>query len=262
MSDTRSRPAGPVPPAARPLTIVTGGARGIGAATVAHLARAGHDLIVGYRDDHASARRAAAAAQDHGVRAVAVAGDVTDEDDVAELFAAAADLGAVTGLVNNAGLTAHLGDLADTPVAVLRRVVDVNLVGALLCAREAVRAMSTTRGGHGGAIVNVSSAAATLGSAHDYVHYAAAKAGVEAMTVGLAKEVAGQGIRVNAVAPGTVHTRIHADAGDPDRAGRAATRIPLGRAGEPDEIAPAIVWLLGPEAGYVTGASIRAAGGL
>lgn len=191
-----------------------------------------------------------------------MAGDVTEEGDVAGLFAAAAALGPVTGLVNNAGLTAHLSDLADTPVSVLRRVVDVNLVGALLCARAAVHAMSTARGGLGGAIVNVSSAAATLGSAHEYVHYAAAKAGVEAMTVGLAKEVAGQGIRVNAVAPGTVRTGIHADAGDPDRPERVAGRIPLGRPGEPDEIAPAIAWLLSAEAGYVTGASIRAAGGL
>src|SRR5690606_18238032 len=149
----------------RPLTIVTGGARGIGAATVAHLARSGHDVVVGYREDRASAVRTVAAAQGHGVRAVAVAGDVTDEGDVAELFAAAAELGTVTGLVNNAGLTAHLGDLAETPVEVLRRVVDVNLVGALLCARAAVRAMSTARGGQGGAIVNVTSAAATLGSA-------------------------------------------------------------------------------------------------
>lgn len=262
MSDTRSQPAGSMPAAVRPITIVTGGARGIGAATVAHLARSGHDVVVGYRDDRASAMRTVAAAQGHGVRAVAVAGDVTDDGAVAELFAAAAELGAVTGLVNNAGLTAHLGDLADTPVEVLRRVVDVNLVGALLCARAAVRVMSTARGGQGGAIVNVTSAAATLGSAHDYVHYAAAKAGVEAMTVGLAKEVAEQGIRVNAVAPGTVHTRIHADAGDPNRPARAAARIPLGRAGEPGEIAPAIVWLLGSEASYVTGASVRVAGGL
>ncbi len=249
-------------PTARPITVVTGGARGIGAATVAELARAGHDLVVGYRDDRASALRAVAGAQDQGVRAVAVAGDVTDEDAVAELFAAAAELGTVTGLVNNAGLTANVGDLADTPVAVLRRVVDVSLVGALLCARAAVQAMSTARGGHGGAIVSVSSAAATLGSAHEYVHYAAAKAGVEAMTVGLAKEVAAQGIRVNAVAPGTVRTRIHADAGDPGRAERAASRIPLGRPGEPDEIAPAIAWLLSSQASYVTGASIRVAGGL
>lgn len=249
-------------PTARPITVVTGGARGIGAATVAELARAGHDLVVGYRDDRASALRAVTGAQDQGVSAVAVAGDVTDEDAVAELFAAAAELGTVTGLVNNAGLTANVGDLADTPVAVLRRVVDVNLVGALLCARAAVQAMSTARGGHGGAIVNVTSAAATLGSAHEYVHYAAAKAGVEAMTVGLAKEIAGQGIRVNAVAPGTVRTRIHADAGDPGRAERAASRIPLGRPGEPGEIAPAITWLLSSQASYVTGATIRVAGGL
>ena len=249
-------------PTTRPITVVTGGARGIGAATVAQLARIGHDLVVGYRDDRASALRVIARAQDQGVRAVAVAGDVTDEDAVAELFAAAAELGTVTGLVSNAGLTANVGDLADTPVPVLRRVVDVNLVGALLCARAAVQAMSTARGGRGGAIVNVSSAAATLGSAHEYVHYAAAKAGVEAMTVGLAKEVAGQGIRVNAVAPGTVRTRIHADAGDPGRPERAAARIPLGRAGEPDEIAPAIAWLLSSESSYVTGASIRVAGGL
>ena len=246
----------------RPVTVVTGGARGIGAATVAYLARAGHDLVVGYRNDDVSAARVVATAQSHGVRAVPVAGDVTDEGDVAELFAVAADLGPVTGLVNNAGLTAHVGDLADTPVPVLRRVVEVNLVGALLCARAAVQRMSTARGGSGGAIVNVSSAAATLGSAHEYVHYAAAKAGVEAMTVGLAAEVAAEGIRVNAVAPGTVRTGIHADAGDPDRPKRVARRIPLGRAGEPDEIAPVIAWLLSSEAGYVTGASIRAAGGL
>ncbi len=144
----------------------------------------------------------------------------------------------------------------------LRTVVEVNLVGVLLCARSAVRVLSTARGGLGGAIVNVSSAAATLGSAHEYVHYAAAKAGVEAMTVGLAKEVADQGIRVNAVAPGIVRTSIHAAAGDPDRADRVAGRIPLGRAGEPVEIAPAIAWLLGPESSYVTGTSIRVAGGL
>lgn len=262
MSDAPDRSGELVSHPLPPLTVVTGGARGIGAATVEHLARAGHDLVVGYRTDHAAATRTVAIARSHGVRAVAVAGDVTDEADVDALFAAAADLGVVTGLVNNAGVTAHLGDLADTPVPVVRRVVEVNLVGALLCARAAVRVMSTSRGGHGGAIVNVSSAAATLGSAHDYVHYAAAKAGVETMTVGLAKEVADQGIRVNTVAPGIVRTDIHADAGDPDRADRAAARIPLGRAGEPEEIAPAIAWLLGPESGYVTGASIRAAGGL
>jgi NAD(P)-dependent dehydrogenase (short-subunit alcohol dehydrogenase family) len=153
-----------------------------------YLARCGHDVVVGYREDQASAAAVVAAVEAAGGSALAVAGDVTDEDDMARLFEAAASLGAVTGLVNNAGLTASIGDLADTPVDVLRAVVEVNLVGALLGARSAVRVLSTARGGLGGAIVNVSPAAATLGSPHEYVHYAAAKAGVEAMTVGLAKE--------------------------------------------------------------------------
>jgi NAD(P)-dependent dehydrogenase (short-subunit alcohol dehydrogenase family) len=247
---------------ARPLTIISGGGRGIGAATALHLARSGHDVVLGYLEDQSSAEQVVAAARAAGARALAVAGDVADHDDVNTLFAAAASLGTVTGLVNNAGLTAHIGDLADTPVPVLRRVVDVNLVGALLCARRAAQLMSTARGGSGGAIVNVSSAAATLGSAHEYVHYAAAKAGVEAMTVGLARELADQGVRVNAVAPGMVRTDIHAAAGAADRLERVLPRIPMGRIGEPAEIAPAIAWLLGPEAAYVTGTSIRVAGGL
>ena len=247
---------------ARPVTVVTGGGRGIGAATAVFLARAGHDVVVGYRTDAGAAAAVVEAITAAGRRGVAVCCDVRDAGDVDALFAAGADLGAVTGLVNNAGLTAHLGDLAETPVEVVRTVVDVNLTGALLCARRAAQAMSTTRGGAGGAIVNVSSAAATLGSAHEYVHYAAAKAGIDALTVGLAKELADQGVRVNAVAPGMVDTRIHADAGDPGRVERVAGRVPMGRVGQPDEIAPAIAWLLGPEAGYVTGAVLRVAGGL
>ncbi len=246
----------------RPLTIVTGGGRGIGAATAVRLAGGGHDIVLGYLGDRVCADHVVAKARATGVRAVAVPGDVADDDDVARLFDAAAELGPVTGLVNNAGLTAHIGDLADTPVAVVRQVVEVNLIGSLLCARRAAQVMSTRHGGPGGAIVNVSSAAATLGSAHEYVHYAAAKAGVEALTVGLAKELADQGVRVNAVAPGIIRTGIHAAAGDPDRMQRVLPRIPLGRIGEPDEIAPAIAWLLGPDAAYVTGASIRVAGGL
>lgn len=249
-------------PARRPLTIVTGGGRGIGAATAVSLAGAGHDVVVGYLGDTASAERVVVSVEAAGTRGLAVRGDVADERDVERLFEAAGELGTVSGLVNNAGMTAHLGDLADTPVPVIRRVVEVNLVGALLCARRAVLAMSTAHGGLGGAIVNVSSVAASTGSPHEYVHYAAAKAGLEALTVGLSKEVADQGVRVNAVAPGIVRTGIHAAAGDPDRADRIAGRIPLGRAGHVNEIAPAIAWLLSAESSYVTGATLRVAGGL
>jgi glucose 1-dehydrogenase len=251
-----------VPPP-RPVTVVTGGSRGIGAATVAHLARDGHDVVVGYRSDEDAAARVVAVAEAAGVRAVAVRADVTDAGQIDALFAAAADrLGPVTGLVANAGLTAHLGDLADTPVDVVRTVLDVNLLGVVLCARKAAQVMSRRRGGPGGAIVTVSSSAATLGSAHEYVHYAAAKAGVDALTVGLAKELADDGVRVNAVAPGLVRTGIHAGAGDPGRLDRATARVPMGRPGEPTEIAPAIAWLLSPQAGYCTGAVLRVAGGL
>jgi glucose 1-dehydrogenase len=239
------------------VTIVTGGGRGIGAAVVRRLAAAGHDVVVNYRTD-----RDAAAALAAEVGGLAVGADVADPDDVDRLFAAAAARGPVTGLVTAAGATLHLAPLADTPVPVIRRVLDVNLLGTVLCARRAAQQMATSRGGPGGAIVTISSAAATLGSAHEYVHYAAAKAGVDTLTVGLAKELAGEGVRVNAVAPGLVRTRIHADAGDPDRLERVAGRVPLGRPGEPDEIAPAVAWLLGPDAGYVTGAILRVAGGL
>jgi NAD(P)-dependent dehydrogenase (short-subunit alcohol dehydrogenase family) len=251
------------PTGRRPVTVVTGAGRGIGAATAVHLARMGHDVAVNYLRDADAAHRVVEAALATGARAVAVAGDVADEDDVSRLFdRSATELGPVTGLVNNAGLTAYIGDLADTPVPVLRRVLDVNLLGTLLCARRAAQAMSTSRGGPGGAIVNVSSAAATTGSAHEYVHYAAAKAGVDALTVGLAKELATQDVRVNAVAPGLIRTEIHAAAGDPERLDRVLTRIPMGRVGEPAEVAPVVAWLLGPDSAYVTGAIVRVAGGM
>jgi glucose 1-dehydrogenase len=250
-------------PGERPITIVTGGSRGIGAATAVRLAQAGHDLTLAYRHDDRAAQETAAQVQAAGARCVLAKADITRQDDVERLFSiTASQLGMVTGLVNNAGATAHLGDLADTPVEVIRRVIEVNFLGVILCARQASKVMSVHRGGRGGAIVNISSAAATLGSPHEYVHYAAAKAAVEALTVGLAKELATDHIRVNAVAPGTIRTAIHAAAGDPGRPDRVARNIPLGRAGEPGEIAPAIAWLLGPEASYVTGAVLRVAGGL
>lgn len=247
----------------RPVTIVTGAGRGIGAATAVHLAATGHDVVVDYRQDSVAADRVVEAARVAGARAIAVQADVTLEPDVVRLFAVAEEaLGPVRCLVNNAGATLHIGDLADTPVETIRAVVDVNLFSTILCARRAAQVMSTRRGGAGGAIVSVSSAAATLGSAHEYVHYAAAKAGVDALTIGLAKELAGEGIRVNAVAPGLARTDIHKDAGAPDRAERAAVRVPFGRSADAHEIAVAIAWLLGPEASYVSGAILRVAGGL
>ena len=246
-----------------PTTIITGGTRGIGLATATALAASGHDLVLAFRRDEAAASRAADLVRRAGRGCLTVRADVTVDDDITRLFATAQrEFGTVTGLVNNAGMTAHIGDLADTPPDVVRRVIEVNLVGAVLCARAAARAMSRRRGGAGGAIVNISSAAATLGSPHEYVHYAAAKAGVDALTVGLAKELAGDGIRVNAVAPGIVRTEIHAAAGDPGRPDRVAARIPLGRAGEPEEVSGAVRWLLSEEAGYVSGAVLRVAGAL
>jgi NAD(P)-dependent dehydrogenase (short-subunit alcohol dehydrogenase family) len=234
------------------VTIVTGGSRGIGAATARRLAAAGHRLVISYRRDREAADEVAAA-----TGAIAVQADVTSEEDVDRLFAAAAELGQVTGLVSNAGVTSRLGKLVDAKVEDLRRVIDVNLVGALLCARRAAAVLP-----RGGAIVNISSGAATLGSPNQYVHYAAAKAGVDALTIGLAKELAPAGIRVNAVAPGIIRTEIHAVSGDPDRPDKMAGTIPLGRPGEVDEVSGAIAWLLSPEASYTTGAILRVTGGL
>ena len=208
----------------RPLTLVTGGTRGIGAATALRLAADGHDLVLGYARDDAAAEECRLAVED-------------------------------------AGATLHIGRLAETPVDVVQRTVELNLTGALLVARAAVRALGTAYGGRGGVIVNVSSGAATLGSPGEYVQYAAAKAGVDALTVGLAQEVAGQGIRVVGVAPGLVRTRIHEDAGDAGRLERVSSGVPLGRPGEPAEVADAIGWLMGPEASYVTGTTLRVAGG-
>ena len=186
---------------------------------------------------------------------------VADPAGVERLFARASAHGRLTGVVNNAGATLHLGTLAEAPVDVVRRTIDVNLTGALLVARAAVRALGTSYGGSGGVIVNVSSGAATLGAPGEYVQYAAAKAGVDALTLGLAQEVAGEGIRVVGVAPGLVRTRIHEDAGDAGRVERVSARVPLGRPGEPGEVADAIAWLMGAEASYVTGTTLRVAGG-
>ncbi|MEU6703146.1 SDR family NAD(P)-dependent oxidoreductase [Streptomyces wuyuanensis] len=244
---------------ARPVTIVTGGSRGIGAATCVRLAADGHDLALGYVSNGAAAEEVARAVRAAGARCATVRVDTSDEAAVDRLFdTAEAELGPVTGLVNNAGVTGPLGRLADARTEDLRRVVDVNLLGCLLCCRRAARDMAA-RGS--GAIVNISSAAATLGAPGEYVHYAATKAATDALTVGLAKELGPRGIRVNAVAPGTVKTDMHAAMGDPDRPRKVAAVTPLGRAGEPSEIAGAVSWLLSDDASFTTGTVLRVSGG-
>ncbi len=243
------------------LTVVTGGTRGIGAAIALRLAADGHDLVLGFAGDEAAAVDTAAAVRARGVACRVVRGDITTDAGVEALFAAAADVGRVTGLVNNAGATYHIGPLADTDADTVRRTVDLNLTAALLCARRAVQVMSTRRGGLGGVVVNISSGAATLGSPGEYVQYAAAKAGVDALTLGLGTEVAGEGIRVVGVAPGHVRTRMHADAGEPGRLERVAPSIPLQRPGEPEEVAEAVAWLMSDAAAYVTATTLRVAGG-
>ncbi|MFC7819820.1 SDR family NAD(P)-dependent oxidoreductase [Streptomyces sp. NPDC057367] len=243
----------------RPLTVVTGGSRGIGAATCLRLAADGHDVVVGYVRDDSAAEAVVAGVREAGGRGLAVRADTSAESDVERLFEVAEErLGPVTGLVNNAAVTGPLGRLADSDTATLRRVLDVNLLGVLLCSRRAAQLM-TARGG--GAIVNVSSGAATIGSPGEYVHYAATKAGVDALTLGLAKELGPDGIRVNAVAPGVVDTEMHAAMGDPERARRMGAAVPMGRPGRAEEIAAAISWLMSPDASYTTGAVLRVAGG-
>ncbi|WP_395656040.1 SDR family oxidoreductase [Nocardioides sp.] len=244
--------------AERPVTLVTGGTRGIGAATAMRLARDGHDLVLGYARDDRAAEETRLAVEDVGAGCAVVRVDLTDPTGVDRLFEVA---GRLTGVVNNAGATLHLGPLAETPPEVVAATVDLNLTSALLVARAAVRALGRSYGGGGGVLVNVSSGAATLGAPGEYVQYAAAKAGVDALTHGLAQEVAADGIRVVGVAPGIVRTTIHADAGEPGRVDRVGPLVPLGRAGEPHEVADAIAWLMSDEASYVTGTTLRVAGG-
>jgi NAD(P)-dependent dehydrogenase (short-subunit alcohol dehydrogenase family) len=237
------------------ITVVTGGARGIGAAICTRLAAEGHDVVIGYQSAADRAEAVAEAVRASGARAVTVAMDTADPDGVDRLFDAAAELGPITGLVNNAGIVGPVGKLVDIDVTQLERVYAVDVIGVLLCARRAIKDLH----GRGGAIVNISSGAATLGSPNEYVHYAGAKAAVDAITIGLAKEVGPDGIRVNCVAPGTVWTEIHAD---PERPAKVAPRVPLGRAGQPEEIAGAVAWLLSDDASYTTGAILRVTGGL
>lgn len=242
--------------------VVTGGSRGIGAAICTLAATRGHDVVVNYSGDPAPAEAVAAQVRAAGQQALAFRADVSAEDDVRALFDAAAGLGPVTGLVNNAATVGNTpGRLDSYDVEVVRRTLDVNVTGVFLCCREAVRRMSTRYGGDGGAIVNISSTAARTGSAGEWVHYAASKAAVDTMTFGLAQEVAGEGVRVNSVRPGMIRTGLHDAAGLPGRLDRLVPQIPMGRPGEPAEIAEAVLFLLSPASTFTTGAVLEVGGG-
>ncbi|MER6973393.1 SDR family oxidoreductase [Nocardioides sp. NPDC000445] len=234
-------------------TLITGGTRGIGAAVARRLAADGHSLVLGYLSDEPAAVATRDEVRALGVSCEIVAADITTDAGIAALFEAA---GPVTGVVNNAGATYRYAPLVDTPIDEIRRTYAVNLVGPTLVARAAVSALA-----EGGVIVNISSGAATLGSPGEYVHYAAAKAGIDALTKGLGLEVAPLGIRVVAVAPGLTETDMHANTGDPGRIARMAPQIPIGRAGSPDEVAEAVAWLMSEKAGYVTATTLRVTGG-
>jgi NAD(P)-dependent dehydrogenase (short-subunit alcohol dehydrogenase family) len=242
--------------------IVTGGSRGIGAATARLAAERGYDVCVNYRRDDRAAQEVVAAVERAGRRGSAVAADVASETDVARLFDVVdRTLGRVTALVNNAGVLEAQARVEHIDGARLARVFAVNVTGAFLCAREAVRRMSTAHGGSGGSIVNVSSRAAALGSPGEYVDYAASKAALDVLTVGLAREVATEGIRVNSVRPGIIRTDIHASGGEPGRVDRLGPTVPMHRGGEAIEVARAILWLLSDEASYSTGAILDVSGG-
>lgn len=245
------------------IAIVTGGSRGIGAATAELAAKAGYDVCINYASDQAAAEKVVAACEALGAEALAVKADIAEPDQAAALFEACdARLGPVTLLVNNAGVVGRTGAFVDLTGEALHTTFAINVFGAIYCAQQAVRRMARSAGGAGGVIVNVSSIAARLGSPGEYVHYAASKGAVDSLTVGLAKEVGPDGIRVNAVRAGTTNTELHGRMGNPDRPAMVARTAPLRRVGEPEDMAAAILWLASPAAGFATGAILDVAGGL
>lgn len=242
--------------------LITGASRGIGAATARLAAQQGWAVAVNYHRNHAAAEAVVADIRAAGGQAVAIAANVADEVDVLRLFAECeAALGPLSALVNNAGVLEQQMRLDEMSVARWQRIMATNVVGPLLCCREAVKRLSTRHGGAGGAIVNVSSAAARLGSPNEYVDYAASKGALDTLTVGLAREVAAEGIRVNGVRPGFIYTGMHADGGEPGRVDRVKSAVPMQRGGQPEEVAAAILWLLSDAASFTTGSFIDVAGG-
>ncbi len=241
--------------------LVTGASRGIGSAVALLAGHRGWSVAVNYVADEPAANAVVAAIAAAGSKAIAIQGDVSVETDVLSIFDAAETLGRLDGVVVNAGIVAPSLPLAEISVDRLRRVFDVNILGAYLCARECARRLARSRGGAGGSVVLVSSVAARLGSPFEYVDYAGSKAALDTLAIGLAKELASEGVRVNSVRPGIIETEIHASGGQPDRARRLGAGTPLGRPGQPEEVAEAIVWLLGDGASYVTGAVLDVSGG-
>ncbi|MEO9876865.1 MAG: SDR family oxidoreductase [Anderseniella sp.] len=242
--------------------LVTGGSRGIGAACVKLLARNGYDVAINYARSAAEAEKLADGVKAMGGSSIAVKADVGTEAEVTDMFSKIDEaMPPLVGLVNNAGILFEKAMLEEFGAERINETLRINVTGSFLCAREAVRRMSTDRDGKGGVIVNMSSAAARIGSPNEFIDYAASKGAIDAMTLGLSKEVAGQGIRVNAVRPGLIHTDIHASSGQPDRVERLQGQVPMGRGGSAEEVAESVVWLLSPAASYVTGVLLDVTGG-
>jgi NAD(P)-dependent dehydrogenase (short-subunit alcohol dehydrogenase family) len=242
--------------------LITGGSRGIGAATALLAAREGYRVCINYLSDHEAAERTCAQVRELGAQVMLVQADASDEDQIIGMYSRIdAEFGSVTALVNNAGTVAQASRVEEMSEFRLLRMMKTNVVGPILCAKHALLRMSPRYGGKGGGIVNVSSAASRLGSAGEYVDYAASKGAVDSFTIGLARELAGEGIRVNAVRPGYIHTDFHALSGDPHRVSKLEPGIPMGRGGVAEEVAEAIIWLLSEKASYATGTFIDLAGG-
>ena len=244
------------------VAVITGGSRGIGRSTAIAAAQRGYRIVIGYASNHAAANEVVSIIERSNGKAVAVKCDVAHESEILALFEAGDKLGTLGALVNNGGIVGRSGVRVDEmSVERIQRVMAINVTGAILCAREAVKRMSTKHGGKGGVIVNLSSAAAKLGGANTYVDYAASKGAIDSFTIGLAQEVAGEGIRVAAIRPGLIDTEIHASGGDPERAHRLSHLVPMKRVGSAEEVANAIVWLMSEDASYVTSAILDVSGG-